>query len=127
MDVYRCLWKYIATVSQLITVDDTQVPVFDPQPADVAVQCSADVPVGADLAWNDNCDGTGVSVATDVSDGASCPEVITRTWTYTDACGNIRNCIKQLITVDDTQVPVFDAQPADVAVPMFSRCSSQER
>ena len=75
-------------VTQTITVLDVTVPVLDPQPADVAVQCSVDVPVGADLAWNDNCDGTGMAVASDVSDGASCPEVITRTWTYTDACGN---------------------------------------
>ena len=44
----------------------------------------------------------------DVSDGASCPEVITRTWTYTDACGNIAT-VSQLITVDDTQVPVMVA------------------
>ena len=77
-------------------------------------QCSADVPVrSVDLAWNDNCDGTGMAVTvTDVSDGASCPEVITRTWTYTDACGN-NATVSQLITVDDTQVPVFVAQPIE--------------
>ena len=119
-EVITRTWTYtdacgnIATVSQLISVGDTQIPVFVPQPIDVAVQCSADVPVAADLAWNDNCDGTGMSVATDISDGLSCPETITRTWTYTDACGNNAS-VSQIITVEDTQAPLL-ALPLNAAV-----------
>ena len=119
-EVITRTWTYtdacgnIATVSQLISVGDTQIPVFVPQPIDVAVQCSADVPLAADLAWNDNCDGTGMSVATDISDGLSCPETITRTWTYTDACGNNAS-VSQIITVEDTQAPLL-ALPLNAAV-----------
>ena len=85
-------------VSQLIIVNDTQVPIFVAQPADAEVQCVADVPVANDLQWSDNCNTTGMSVATDVSNGANCPETITRTWTYTDNCGNVA-LVNQIITV----------------------------
>ncbi len=102
-------------VTQIITVNDTQAPVFNAPPAALAVQCSGDVPAMADLGWNDNCDGTGTVTGSDVSDGQSCPETITRTWTYTDACGNTAT-ETQIITVNDTQAPVFNAPPAALAV-----------
>ncbi len=118
-EVITRTWTYtdacnnIATVSQIITVHDTEIPVFDAQPADVTYQCATDVPAAGDLAWNDNCDGAGVATATDATDGNTCPEVITRTWTYTDACNNVAT-VSQIITVHDTEIPVFDAQPADI-------------
>ncbi len=102
-------------VTQTITVNDTQAPVFNAPPAALAVQCSGDVPAMANLGWNDNCDGTGTVTGSDVSDGQSCPETITRTWTYTDACGNTAT-ETQIITVNDTQAPVFNAPPAALAV-----------
>jgi len=77
-----------ATVQQVITVHDLVAPVFNAPPADVTVACSADVPAMTDLTWTDNCDGTADVTGGDVSDNNTCPETITRTWTYTDACGN---------------------------------------
>ncbi|MDZ7633738.1 MAG: hypothetical protein U5L72_04620 [Bacteroidales bacterium] len=50
----------------------------------------------------------------DVSDGSSCPEVITRTYSVTDACGNTIN-VTQTITVDDTTNPTA-SNPAAVTV-----------
>ena len=38
------------------------------------------------------------------SDGNTCPEVITRTYSVTDACGN-RSMVTQTITVDDNTLP----------------------
>jgi gliding motility-associated-like protein len=102
------------TVDQIITVIDTQAPVMDAPPADVTVECIGDVPAMIDLGWTDNCDGTGLVTGTDVSDGLTCPETITRTWTYTDACGNTSST-SQTITVIDTQAPVGVA-PANVNV-----------
>ncbi|NRA12481.1 MAG: gliding motility-associated C-terminal domain-containing protein, partial [Crocinitomicaceae bacterium] len=104
-----------ATVTQTITVHDTQAPVMTGAPADVAVQCIGDVPAISDLAYTDNCDPNGNAVGVEVSDGLSCPETITRTWTFTDACGNVAT-ETQTITVHDTQVPVMTAAPADLAV-----------
>lgn len=78
-----------ATVTQTITVIDTQAPVFAAAPVDVTVECIGDVPVAGMLGYTDNCDAAGSVLGTDVSNGGSCPEIITRTWTYTDACGNV--------------------------------------
>ncbi|MDB3907318.1 PKD domain-containing protein [Crocinitomicaceae bacterium] len=102
-------------VTQTITVHDTQVPVFAAPPANVTVECIGDVPAMTNLGWTDNCDGTGNVTGSDVSDGLSCPETITRTWTYTDVCGNTAT-ETQTITVIDTQAPVFAAAPANVTV-----------
>ncbi|XOV68834.1 MAG: PKD domain-containing protein [Fluviicola sp.] len=101
-------------VTQTITIHDTQAPVFNAPPADVTVECIGDVPAMTNLGWTDNCDGSGNVTGSDVSDGQSCPETITRTWTYTDACGNTAT-ETQIITVHDTQAPVFAAAPADAS------------
>jgi gliding motility-associated-like protein len=103
-------------VTQLIIIDDTQVPVMNAAPGALAVQCAGDVPAMTNLGWTDNCDGAGNVAGNDVSDGLSCPETITRTWTFTDACGNTSVAATQTITVNDTQVPVFAAPPANVTV-----------
>lgn len=98
-------------VTQIIRVRDTIAPVLENAPADVTVQCSTDIPTNIDLNWTDNCDGSGVVSGIDVSNGASCPEVITRSWTYTDNCGNAATK-SQLIIIDDTTPPVADPLPA---------------
>jgi gliding motility-associated-like protein len=103
-------------VTQLIIINDTQVPLMNAAPGAVAVQCAGDVPAMTNLGWTDNCDGAGNVAGNDVSDGLTCPETITRTWTYTDACGNASVAVTQTITVNDTQVPVFVAPPANVTV-----------
>jgi len=114
-------WTYtdacgnIATETQTITVLDTQAPVFAAPPVALNVQCAGDVPAMTNLGWTDNCDGAGNVAGADVSDGLTCPETITRTWTYTDACGNTAT-ETQIITVNDTQAPVFAAPPANVTV-----------
>ncbi|UKN03872.1 PKD domain-containing protein [Paracrocinitomix mangrovi] len=66
------------------------------------------------LNWTDNCDGAGSVVGSDASDGNTCPETITRTWTYTDNCGNTAT-VQQTIVVDDTTPPLGTA-PAAITV-----------
>jgi hypothetical protein len=102
------------TATFTVTPDEI-APVFAAAPQDVTVECIGDVPAMINLAWTDNCDGSGEVLGSDVSDGNTCPETITRTWTYTDACGNPASAV-QMITVDDTIVPVFAAEPIDVTV-----------
>ncbi len=104
-----------ATETQIITVLDTQSPIFIGAPSDTTVECIADIPVMADLAWSDNCDGVGVAAGAEVSDGLTCPETITRTWFITDACGNTAT-ETQIITVLDTQSPLFTGAPSDTTV-----------
>ncbi|NRA13324.1 MAG: hypothetical protein HRT57_15365, partial [Crocinitomicaceae bacterium] len=103
-------------VTQTITVMDVTAPVMNAPPAAFAVQCIGDVPAMTDLAYTDNCDPAGTVTGSDASDGLTCPETITRSWVWTDACGNISATVTQTITVQDTQVPVFALPPADIAV-----------
>ncbi len=100
-------------VTQIITVDDTTDPTAS-NPTAVNVQCSADVPA-VDIAdvtdEADNCSlEANITVAhvSDVSDGNSNPEVITRTYSVTDEALNSIN-VTQIITVDDTTDPVCAA------------------
>jgi gliding motility-associated-like protein len=105
-----------ATVTQTITINDTQVPVFVAPPASVSVQCATDVPAMTTLSWTDNCTGAGSVAGTDGAlVGGTCGGTITRTWTYTDLCGN-NATVTQIITVQDTQVPVLETPPAAVSV-----------
>ena len=73
----------------------------------VAVQCIGDVPATDILVVTDaadNCSVPTVAFVSDSSDGNTCPEIITRTYSVTDACGNTIN-VMQTITVDDTINP----------------------
>jgi gliding motility-associated-like protein len=104
-------------VTQTITVDDTTLPTAS-SPAPVSVDCIADVPapdINVITDEADNCPG-GIVVAYigDVSDGNTCPETITRTYSVTDACGN-SILVTQTITVDDDVLPTATG-PAPLSV-----------
>jgi gliding motility-associated-like protein len=104
-------------VTQTITIDDTTPP-SGTAPAAITVQCVADVPApntASVTALSDNCGGTPtVTHLSDVSNGATCPQVITRTYRITDGCGNFTD-VTQTITIDDTTPPAGTA-PATVNV-----------
>ena len=55
-----------------------------------------------------------MAFVSDVSDGNTCPEIITRTYSVTDDCGNSIP-VTQTITVDDTIDPTA-SNPAPVTV-----------
>ncbi|WP_319230934.1 HYR domain-containing protein [Draconibacterium orientale] len=96
-------------VTHTITVlDDTDPTASNPAP--VTVQCIGDVP-----AWDiavvtdeaDNCTASPVvAFVSDVSDGNSCPEVITRTYSVTDDCNNSIQ-VTQMITINDNILPTW--------------------
>jgi len=102
--------------TQIITIDDTIPPVIT-CPADVLVNCQADVPLSniGLVTVTDNCDPNPViTFVSDVPSGTSCPMTITRTYKATDFCGNESTCT-QLITVDD-QIPPVITCPTDLTV-----------
>ena len=104
------------TVQQFITIQDNTPPVFTSSiPANITVSCTSDITPTVSLNWSDNCDGVGSVDNVDVSDGMTCPETITRTWTYTDACNNTVTA-QQIITVHDQVFPTLSAAPADISV-----------
>ncbi len=104
-----------AECTQLITIDDTTPPTIT-CPDDVAIECDEVVPepnIGS-VSASDNCGTPTVTWEGDVSDGNTCPEIITRTYRATDDCGNTAECT-QLITIDDTTPPTITC-PGNVAV-----------
>ena len=64
---------------------------------------------GSNLAIIDG--GQGAATAIDAANCIS-QNIITRTWTVTDACGNPASA-QQVITLEDMTAPVFDFTPAD--------------
>ncbi|MEM7105474.1 MAG: Ig-like domain-containing protein [Bacteroidota bacterium] len=104
------------SISQIISVVDSEDPVFDAPPANQTVECESDVPAMTDLGYTDNCDGAGTVTGSDGPlVGGPCGGTITRTWTHTDACGNTAT-ETQTFTIVDTTDPVFNAAPADITV-----------
>ncbi|MCZ4410371.1 hypothetical protein O3Q51_16260, partial [Cryomorphaceae bacterium 1068] len=94
-------------VATILNITDNTAPAIA-CPADVVVDCGGDTsPTATGTATaTDDCGQEVVVSSSDVASG-TCPEVITRTWTATDACGNSSSC-DQVITVTDTDSPVFD-------------------
>ncbi|MEP6647288.1 MAG: HYR domain-containing protein, partial [Saprospiraceae bacterium] len=62
----------------------------------------------------DNCIINSVSYI-DAVGATTCPTVVTRTWTITDACGNSSSC-SQTINVNDTTSPVFTFCPPNTTI-----------
>jgi len=103
------------TCSQIITVDD-DIPPTASNPATITVECTDEVPlpdisVVTDAA--DNCGAPLIAFISDLSDGNTCPETITRTYSVTDACGNYIE-VQQIIIVDDVTPPTADTPSAIV-------------
>jgi uncharacterized protein YunC (DUF1805 family) len=107
-------------VTQTITVGDNIDPTAS-NPAPIAVQCSGLVPASDITVVTDEADNCSVPVVTfvgDVSDGNTCPEVITRTYRVTDACKN-SIYVTQTITVGDNIDPTSTA-PAAIIVQVLA-------
>jgi hypothetical protein len=77
------------------------------------------VPAPAEVsAWDDCSDVGEISFEQEIVMGkgsAKCSYSIVRTWTVSDACGNTAMA-QQVITVEDTQAPVFECEGYDIKV-----------
>ncbi len=92
--------------SAIFTIEDTQAPIFT-VPADITISASEDpfdLAITGDVVdESDNCDGgvsdQGPRTATysDVVQTEACVDIITRTWTLNDECGNTFSA-EQMIT-----------------------------
>jgi len=117
------------TCTQNIVISEIILPTGT-APNDTLVQCIEDVPLpDVNLITDeaDNCaNAPTVTHVSDVSDGNTCPEIITRTYNIEDKCGNNIDVI-QTITIDDDILPtatnpdtIFVACLADVPLPDIS-------
>jgi hypothetical protein len=87
------------TFTQSIIVIDNAGPVFSGVPADMCNNTGIDVVVTA----IDGCTGQQAQVSFDeeMSNEAGCGQVLTRTWTATDACGNTSTATQQVFFDDE--------------------------
>ena len=108
----------------VVTVADNLAPAIT-CPGPVSVQCISSVPAAyanfaaftfAGGTASDNCgiDALSFILLSEVDDGNTCPELITRTYQITDVNGNSATCT-QTITIDDTTNPTA-SNPAPVTV-----------
>jgi len=107
-----------STATQTITVNDTVAPTAPTAPADVTVSCGEEIPAMVSLTATDNC-GTEITVeGVDTTVQGSCANsyVVTRTWTFTDSCGNTSTAVQTITVADDTAPVVDDKVPADITV-----------
>ncbi|HJZ38965.1 MAG TPA: DUF2341 domain-containing protein, partial [Bacteroidales bacterium] len=118
-----------AVYTQVITVTDNTAPTFT-QPADITIykdaSCAYDASVGVtgDVADEaDNCDTSLDATFGDAVVNGACEgeQIITRTWSLTDDCGNNTQHV-QVITVEDNIAPTFTA-PADITIYKDASCA----
>jgi len=107
---------------QTINVIDETAPLIT-CPGDLTVDCAGSIdPAATGTATaEDNCDENPVITYSDNAEG----NVITRTWTATDACGNNSSC-DQVITIEDTTSPQITECPADIVLACGDDTSAAE-
>ena len=97
-----------ATATQKIIISDNEVPVITQFPANVTVQCAADVPTAniSSVTATDNCPNIVVTHVGDVVTNHTCANryTLTRTYKATDGSGNTATR-SQTITVNDNTPP----------------------
>jgi gliding motility-associated-like protein len=113
-----CGWTANAQCRFPTTIDVDIEPTAS-NPVTVNVECVGDVPAVDITNVTDEADDYTpfpvVTFVSDVSDGLSCPETITRTYRVTDDCLNFVD-VQQLIIIQDTQGPVMDPPPIGLTV-----------
>ena len=100
---------------QTITISDTQAPVWTSSlPGNLSLNCGEAVPAAATLTASDNCNqpvDIELSETWQPGAGPNDGNVLVRTWTAEDDCGNAISYV-QTITVNDAVAPVLVNLPA---------------
>ena len=106
-----------SSVSQTINVIDDVAPVAPEAPAAVTVACADDIPENTTLTALDYCAGEITAQGVDTTTPGECANsfTVTRTWTFTDNCGN-SSSVSQTINVIDNTAPVAPEAPANITL-----------
>ncbi|WP_111307194.1 gliding motility-associated C-terminal domain-containing protein [Confluentibacter sediminis] len=108
----QCIGESIPAPKIIIIDSDAYIneapTASNPLPS-ITVECFGDIPAPDPNVVIGEADNSGiapkVTFVSDVSDGGNNPEIITRTYSVTDDCGNSIN-VMQTITIKDTTAPV---------------------
>lgn len=106
----------VTTATQTIHVQDNAGPVISVLPAPTTITCS-ETPQFAVATAVDACGSTFTLTSSDSTAPGTCAGAysVTRTWTATDACGNVSTA-SQTINVQDTEAPVISALPSPTTI-----------
>ncbi|MFZ6051459.1 HYR-like domain-containing protein [Halocola ammonii] len=97
-----------------LTISDDEAPVFVSAPDDISVPCG-EIPEPI-YEIEDNCSSAEVvvEVADELVSGA-CLNTIQRTFTATDACGNVTTHVQYIQQIDE-EAPVFQNEPENLTI-----------
>ncbi len=104
-----------ADVSQVVSISDSEAPIFTSIINDVSVSCD-EIPGVETITFEDNCDPNPTITFSDERLDGQCSNeyTIKRTITIADVCGNANDHL-QTLTVFDNTVPLIDC-PEDITV-----------
>lgn len=115
-------WEYTdgcmntVSESQVITINGQTGGSFTSMPDDQTLDCAGDIPTPVDLIWEGDCDGTATVTPIDAGDSDLCAGgVRTRTWSFTDMCGNPTEYV-QTFTINPSTGGDFVDAPAGASV-----------
>ncbi len=105
------------TVSQRISVIDTQKPFFTSVPPNLSIACTDPMPAVGTPTASDHCGSASVLYLGQTTLNTQCPGTyqVRRTWRATDACGN-STIASQTISISDTQPPTFTSVPPPITI-----------
>ncbi|HUR30490.1 MAG TPA: hypothetical protein VMZ69_03605, partial [Saprospiraceae bacterium] len=98
-----------STAQEIFFRIDSIAPTFQ-LPSDTVEFCSVDTLMLINLA--DNCDPSPTSFFEDIITGVPCQQMLSRTWTVSDACGNSATAI-QTFDLSDFSPPVIQTSPGN--------------
>jgi hypothetical protein len=104
-----------STSSQVLTVVDTHPPVLQNVPSDLVVPCGGDVPPPAPVIALDACAGQLPVQLVHSEEVIEHGEILIRTWTATDSCGNATTAVQRITILDET-MPVLAGVPPNLTV-----------
>lgn len=101
-----------STCGYQIRIHDDEPPVIDTCGPDIRIECDEEIPActTSGVVAHDACGDVDVDCLGDSSNGGYCPEIITRKYSVTDACGNVSTCGIRIIR-DDTTAPQVSCPP----------------
>lgn len=121
-----------STCATTIKVKDVIAPQIANVPADITVEACNPIPAQAVLTATDICDSDVPVVPTETSTQSATNEdcgfynyTITREWTATDDSGNTQT-VTQIVTVIDTQAPVFSSPDSIVVLTDHDRLTCDD-
>ncbi|ATL48410.1 hypothetical protein COR50_15260 [Chitinophaga caeni] len=116
----------VATMEQLVIIQDTTAPVIAAAPADITIGCGDAIPAAAQLVATDNCSNNFPRMAAMTEDPYTVDNcngyTIVRRWNAVDKCGNVAVEQVQRIVVQGCGQPELDTtMPAACASnPVFT-------